>query len=71
MEVQTAETPAAFLSELGHALTSLEGVDADLANLVSKHILTASPHEDAVDQALSDITALARQRANSTDQKLT
>lgn len=63
MEEQTARTPAAFLSELGNALKSREGVDPDLANLILQHILTAAPDQNCVEQASKAMAALADARA--------
>ena len=58
-----AATPAEFLSELGKALKAKEGMDIDLASIISQHILTAVPVEDCVEQAMMAITALAATRA--------
>lgn len=57
------ETPAAFLADLGKALKARQEMDADLASIVSQHILTATPAEDCVEQAMMAITALAATRA--------
>lgn len=61
-----AETPAAFLAELGKALKASEGMDSDLAAIVSQHILTAVPAADCVEQAMMAIAALAATRATPT-----
>ena len=58
------KTPAAFLAELGQALTTREGEDAELARIVAEHILTAAPAEDCVDRAMTAIRALAASRAS-------
>jgi hypothetical protein len=63
MEEQTTRTPAAFLSELGNALKSREGVDADLAKLISRHILTAAPDQKCVEEASKAMATLADARA--------
>lgn len=57
------ETPAAFLADLGKALKAREGIDADLADIVSCHILIAAPAEDCVEQAMMEISTLAATRA--------
>ena len=58
-----AESPAAFLDELGKFLNSNEAMDAELAKIVSQHILTAAPAKDCVEQAMTAITELAATRA--------
>lgn len=58
------ETPTAFLARLGTALKTREGVDADLAEVVSEHLLTVSPTKDCVEQALAAITRLASERTS-------
>ena len=58
------ETVAIFLTELGASLKALDGVDIDLADIVSSHLLTATPESGCVDEALSAITALAEHRAS-------
>lgn len=55
--------PVTFLAELGRALSAREGVDPELASLVSQHLLTAAPEEDCVGQTLRAITELAAKRA--------
>jgi hypothetical protein len=57
------ETPVAFLARLSKALKAHEGMDADLAEVVVKNLLTASPTEDCVEQALATITLLASERS--------
>ncbi len=57
------ETPAAFLAELGQELTTREGEDTDLAEIVVEHILAAAPAEDCVEQAMAAINTLAASRA--------
>lgn len=58
--------PAAFLAHLRQALKTRQDLDADLANIVAEHILTAEPAEDCVEQATTAITALAAARATGT-----
>lgn len=57
------ETPAVFLARLSKTLKAYEGVDADLAEVVAKNLLTASPTEDCVEQALAAITIIASERS--------
>jgi hypothetical protein len=54
--------PVTFLAELGRALNAREGVDPELASLLSQHLLTATPEEDCVGQTLRAITNLAAKR---------
>lgn len=63
MDIDSEETPAVFLADLGKTLKVREGMDADLASIVSHYILTATPAEDCVEQAMTEITALAATRA--------
>jgi hypothetical protein len=63
MDDETMPVPATFLAELGRALNAREGVDPDLASLVSQHLLTATPDEDCVGQTLRAMTRLAANRA--------
>ena len=56
------ETSAAFLVQLGQALKARKGVDAELAEIVVEHILSAAPDEDCVEQAMTAINALAASR---------
>jgi len=65
MDRDAAESPAAFLDELRKSLNSNEAMDAELAKIVSQHILTAAPAEDCVEQAMMAITELAATRATS------
>ena len=63
MDNDAEETPAAFLVELGEVLMANEAMDAELATIISQHILTATPAEDSVAQAMKAIIALAEERA--------
>ena len=58
-------SPAAFLEELKKSLNSDETIDAELAKIVSQHILSAAPAKDCVEQAMLAITELAATRATS------
>ncbi len=58
-----ADTLATFLAELGKALIVNEGMDADLASILSRHLLNAAPTEDCVEQAMMAINVLAANRA--------
>lgn len=58
------ESSAAFLAQLGNALMTSEGVDAELAGIVVEHILSAAPSENCVEQAMTAINTLAASRAS-------
>lgn len=64
MDNDKTEMPAVFLAELGKTLKASEGVDTELAKIISLHILTAVPTEDCLEQALTAIKALAANRAD-------
>jgi len=59
------ETIGEFLDRLGKMLKAREGVDADLAEIVVQHILTPTPAEDCVEQAMTAIDSLAAARTSS------
>lgn len=58
------ETPDAFLMALGESLKAKAGVDAELAAILTTHILKAAPAPNAVAQAKDAIVKLAAVRAN-------
>lgn len=59
------EMPDVFLARLGDALIKKEGVDIGLTDILTRHILTATPAKDAVAQAKAAIIKLASERAAS------
>jgi hypothetical protein len=58
------EAPSDFLANLGKALREKKDVDVGLADILAKHLLTASPAVDAVEKAKDAILELAGERAN-------
>lgn len=62
-EVDPAETPGAFLVAVSETLRASTDVDADLASILSDHLLTVTPHANAVANAKAAIVALAAKRA--------
>jgi hypothetical protein len=62
--VAETETPAEFLASLGTALLEEENIDLGLADILAKHLLTASPMADALKKAKDAILKLARERAD-------
>lgn len=63
-EAKISETPDAFLNALGEGLKAKEGVDTDLAAILTTHILKATPALNAVTQAKDAIVKLASERAD-------
>ncbi|OIS94215.1 hypothetical protein [Brucella cytisi] len=57
------ETPATFLIKLAETLKGTEGVDADLAGVLTDNVLTVGPHANAVAHAKAAIVKLAAKRA--------
>lgn len=62
-KVGQVETPDAFLAGVSEDLKSSADVDAALASILSDHLLTATPHADAVANAKAAIVAIAAKRA--------
>lgn len=67
-QVEPAETPDAFLVGVSKALKASADVDADLASILSDHLLTVTPHASGVANANAAIVALAAKRAALADQ---
>ena len=42
------ETPGAFLTNLGNYLSSKNGIDIELVEILKKYLLTENPQQDAV-----------------------
>jgi hypothetical protein len=61
--VKQADTPEVFLATLSEALKASNDVDVDLAGILSDHLLTVTPHANAVGNAKAAIVALAAKRA--------
>lgn len=62
-EVEPVETPEVFLAGVSKDLKASADVDADLARIISGHLLTSTPHADAVANAKAAIVSLASKRA--------
>lgn len=62
-EVKPVETPEVFLAGVSKDLKASADVDADLASILSDHLLTATPHADAVANAKAAIVLIASKRA--------
>lgn len=68
-EIEPPETPEAFLASVCKALRASNNVDEDLAGLVSDHLLTVTPHGNAVCNAKVAIVELAAKRAAAAEEK--
>ncbi|MEO9631251.1 MAG: hypothetical protein ABJG14_12525 [Sulfitobacter sp.] len=62
-EVGPVETPDVFLAGVAETLNASADMDADLASILSDHLLTVTPHANAVANAKAAIVALAVKRA--------
>lgn len=62
-EADAVETPEAFLTGVSVALKASDDVDADLAAILSDHLLTVPPHDNVIANAKTAILALAAERA--------
>lgn len=68
-EVKPVETPGAFLTGVSIVLKASDGIDADLAAIISDHLLTPTPHANAVANAKAAIVTLASKRAAPTEEQ--
>lgn len=57
------ETPATFLTKLADTLKGTEGVDSDLAGILTDNLLIVGPHANVVANAKAAIVKLAAKRA--------
>lgn len=62
-KVKPVETPEVFLAGVSKDLKASADVDADLACIISDHLLTATPDVDAVANAKAAIVSIASKRA--------
>lgn len=69
-EVEPAETPDVFLAGVCESLKVSADVDADLASILSDHLLTVTPQADAVANAKAAIVAIAAKRAAPADEQV-
>lgn len=63
------ETPEAFLVGVAAALKASEDVDADLAAILSDHLLTVTPHDNVIANAKAAILTLAAARATPAEEQ--
>lgn len=62
-KAEQAGTPEVFLATVSETLKASDDVDVDLAGILSDHLLTVTPHANAVGNAKAAIVALAAKRA--------
>ncbi|WP_157082118.1 hypothetical protein [Sphingomonas pruni] len=68
-EADVVETPEAFLTGVAAALKASDDVDAELAAILSDHLLTITPHNNLIANAKAAILALAAERAAPTEEQ--
>ncbi len=61
-EAEKEDAPEVFLASLSEKLKASDEVDADLATILTDHLLTITPHANAVANAKSAIIELASKR---------
>jgi hypothetical protein len=62
-ETDVVQTPEAFLTGVAAALKASDDVDADLAAILTDHLLTVTPHDNVIVNAKAAILTLAAERA--------
>lgn len=68
-KVGPAETPDVFLAGVAETLNASADMDAGLASILSDHLLTITPHANAVANAKAAIIELAVERAAPAEEK--
>jgi predicted amidohydrolase len=68
-EADVLETPEAFLTGVAAALKASDDVDAELAAILSDHLLTITPHDNVIANAKAAILTLAAERAAPTEEQ--
>lgn len=63
-ESQQQQTPEGFLNALGSTLKSTDGIDTDLVDVLTAHVLLVTQNANAVAQAKTAIVKLAETRAD-------
>ncbi len=66
---ELVETPEAFLIGVAAALKASEDVDADLAMILSDHLLIVTPHDHVIAHAKAAILTLAGKRATPAEEQ--
>lgn len=68
-EQDLVETPEAFLTGVSSALKASDEVDADLAAILSDHLLTVIPDANVISNARAAILVLAAKRAGPVEEQ--
>lgn len=68
-EADVVETPEAFLTGVAAALKASDDVDAELAAILSDHLLTITPHDNVIANTKAAILTLAAERAAPTEEQ--
>lgn len=68
-ETDMLETPDTFLTGVAAALNASDDVDADLAAILTDHLLTVMPHENVIANAKAAILTLAAERATPAEEQ--
>lgn len=68
-EADVVETPEAFLTGVAAALKASDDVDAELAAILSDHLLTIMPHDNVIANTKAAILTLAAERAAPTEEQ--
>ena len=63
-DAQATDTPEVFLAKLGTALGAQPQADAELATILTAHLIKADPAQNAVASAKDAILKLAAERAS-------
>ena len=69
-EEDWVETPEAILTGVSAGLKASDGVDVDLAAILSDHLLTVTPNANVVVIAKAAILALAAKRAAPAEEQV-
>jgi len=69
-EEDWVETPETFLTGVSAVLKAADGVDVDLAAILSDHLLTVTPNANVVVNAKAAILALAAKRAAPAEEQV-
>ena len=63
----SGENPEEIIAEIIESLRQNEATDTPLLEILTKHVVNLSPAENAIDLAVEDIEALAKERGEQVD----
>lgn len=69
-EADVVEAPEAFLTGVAAALKASDDVDAELAAILSDHLLTITPHDNVIANVKAAILTLAAERAAPAEEQV-